>query len=456
MIFGKLVHCLLGSSCPTRAHLPYSNSPYYRRSQAVMLGSTDSSRSWIKDELVDDHESRFYANAAGLLKKKQRGMEESDKCAACFLTKTLCICGQVTALFKVTAPVKARVCVFMHYKEFGRASNTGKILVTGMPQAQLYIFGVKEQQEKLADLLTSTPSVILHPSGSAVAVSQFRDWYETHDCPTLCVIDSTWPQSLPMVASLPASIPRIRVDDWVMGASQFLNRKQMADKGKVSTVEAVALALQALGEQPATLEPIYQSLQLGVDAVLQQGGKRPAYGHNFVSQIAAEVSSKGPYTARQIERPQSCPHCAASHETVLFKNMGLRWLSRGRALRGELLNSKEAAEAVAAATAAAAEVDVDVEAAVGADRVERAQRVEGAVGVEGASAAGEAAAIAVVARSRERGVQRKEAKSAVGDGAEAEAAEAEAEDTLHRVWRCSNCSDFFAIEQPIEQPVLDV
>lgn len=216
----------------------------------------------------------------------------------------------------------------MHHKEYGRVSNTGKILTCGLPdRSKLYIYGVEKDHQALSKSLCEQPSIILYPSKNSQPLSNFKDWYAKEEIVNLCVIDSTWSQSNTMDKYLPSHIPRVRVDDFVFEKSQFLNRKQSDVAGRVSTLEAVAIALRGLGEPEAALQPMYKALQLCVDATLCVRGKQLAYGHNFVSKMTSAGDAplgNGIFTGRTVPRPSHCLVCHASSETIIMKNLGVR------------------------------------------------------------------------------------------------------------------------------------
>ncbi len=217
----------------------------------------------------------------------------------------------------------------MHYKEWGRASNTGKLLSIGMPEkASISIFGSLASEEEMLASFVDKSVLILYPSPEAKPISEYNSWFSAQSGVTLCVLDSTWSQSSAMNNRLPENIPRVRIDDEVFSPSLFLNRKQSTNKTKVCTVEAVALALRALGEQEAALTPIFESLRLSVDAVLQQSGKKPAYSNKI-----ANMS-----TRPTIVRPDECPSCGATCADTIFKNLGTH---RRRPSEGSLSGTEE-------------------------------------------------------------------------------------------------------------------
>ena len=181
----------------------------------------------------------------------------------------------------------------MHFKEWGRASNTGKLasLALGPESSQISIFGSEQQHGDLIERLLRTQSAaILYPCETAIPISEFlfqqQQQQSTHTDNamssrsssemSLCVIDATWCQSKAMNKSLPAHIPRVHISSMVNAPPLFLNRKQSEDKRKVSTIEAMIFALKALGQDAATLSALVECLSISVKAVEKQGGRHCA------------------------------------------------------------------------------------------------------------------------------------------------------------------------------------
>ena len=214
----------------------------------------------------------------------------------------------------------------MHNKEWGRPSNTGKLLKCGLPeQSHLYLYGRKKDEYGLVNTLLKHPSIVLYPSSNSEPISTYANWYLEQDEVNICVIDSTWSQSKSMNKIIPSHIPRVHVDDCGTGQSGFLNRKQSIVPGRVSTIEAVMYALQALGEPPEISEPFNKALHLSVDTVLHRRGRKPAYGTDFAAKLAAAPLEDPNVQARvTITRPTHCPICQANSDVTSFKNFGVR------------------------------------------------------------------------------------------------------------------------------------
>lgn len=261
---------------------------------------------------------RIYVTAARHLAARQSGIEHKHRCSRCFMSSTLCICAKVKQFFQEFdhSANKINPLVYMHYKEWGRASNTGKILPIGLPEiSDLFIFGRKEDEDRLRFRIETEPTLIVYPSANARPIIDFKDWFDQQSGSiNLIVLDTTWGSSKTLDRSLPADISRVNVDFLVSAPSQFLNRKQSTTNTKISTLEAMAFAMQALGESERNIAPMLESLRYSVDAVLRQGGRPTAYQNDFIeaiTKVTEDESSRSPFNFVRVSRPERCPYCSA-------------------------------------------------------------------------------------------------------------------------------------------------
>lgn len=323
-----------------------------------------------------------------VLHQKQVAFDEEGRCCGCYMFKAYCMCDAVREIFaptlQDTTTLTSRIefCLFMHFKEWGRSSNTGKLLNVGLgnERAGIYIFGQEEQERALLEKLYARPSLILYPNKNAKPITEYRHLFDqaTPEEPLrLCVVDTTWSLSAAMDRNLPDDIPRVMIDkDLVTGPSRFLNRKQSIHKHKVSTIEAVAMSLQAIlpnvhgptavrsseddDTLPLELQCYRTALEYSVDSVLKQGGKKLAYGHTIVPQYdkmkhTEENVQHGPVTKPVMEKPVECMCChsrrigddgANLDHLVNFKNFGRKHKEFPRAqieypVEGERISTKE-------------------------------------------------------------------------------------------------------------------
>lgn len=274
----------------------------------------------MKSVFYDFAEKSFLWNQDLLIK--------GQRCDKCFLTKQFCICDAIKDIFKTSSgKILSTVAVLMHYKEWGRGSNTGKLISIGDSKHPIFLFGNRSDEDKLIELLRSKPSLVLYPTKDSRPIHEYRHLFdENKGDVVLCAIDSTWSQSSAMEKIIPDDIPRVHVDMHVSGPSLFLNRRQSANKSKVSTIEAIAFALSSLGESPQACETLLTALQHSVDAVLRQGGKATAYGSD-IQPIVDENDEGLPISTGSVKRPTKCYRCNATARETSFRNFGLRWIS---------------------------------------------------------------------------------------------------------------------------------
>jgi DTW domain-containing protein YfiP len=178
---------------------------------------------------------KLFEYTQSYMKEKLCKLQQSNRCTDCFMTKGLCICSQIKSLFADSGDhFDANILLFMHHREWGRASNTGKLLQIGLPKkCTLTIYGVEEQQNKMIEKLINSKSVVLYPCKTSVPISNYKEWFSLNDNANICILDATWPQSHSMEQCIPQHIPRVHINDCVDGPSLFLNRKQSKTVTKV-------------------------------------------------------------------------------------------------------------------------------------------------------------------------------------------------------------------------------
>lgn len=220
-------------------------------------------------------------------------------------------------------------------------------------QCSYFIYGNPTHEAALNRLLTMSPACVLFASGRSVDIGSLaRRVGPSGDggggienssssgggggsdggsggSRVVCVLDGTWGQVSAMEKTLDPSIPRAKVDLLVNKKSDFLSRKQSENTRRISTIEALGLALEGLGEDSPealrlTAEAIERSLQLGVDALLKQGGRREAFQNSIRPSFSTVLpGERGPYTAPSIGKPTVCPACGAAPKRG-FRNCGVR------------------------------------------------------------------------------------------------------------------------------------
>jgi len=144
--------------------------------------------------------------------------------------------------------------------EFGRQTNTGKILDICCPHSKMYVSGIQDQEAAMIARLRANPetSFVLFPSTDSISLEQFLSRFDkqssgqpsgekdkgkgkemaelegatkalsrlaVRDIPPLniVIIDGTWNQAKHLVYNIPADIPRVHINP--TSPSLFLLRK---------------------------------------------------------------------------------------------------------------------------------------------------------------------------------------------------------------------------------------
>jgi len=295
--------------------------------------------------------------------RRLESLRAKNRCERCFMSRLICVCRRVEELWEGQPRPRTRIAILYHYKEWGRGSNTGKLLEIGLGPGlvQSFIFGNPAHEAALNELLLSRPSAVLYPGPKSVPPQTvLAQWGQQRDAdghqtgespatsalpaPVLCLLDGTWTQATSLDKAVDPRIPRLALDSLISRPSEFLSRKQSSPT-RVSTIEAASLALTQLGEDEAVAECISASLRLSVDAMRVQGGKDPAFSNvirplwawsvttpsTTSLPVSAASAFPGPFTKPAITKPEKCECCGLSEATnglnVSFKgfrNMGVR------------------------------------------------------------------------------------------------------------------------------------
>lgn len=203
-------------------------------------------------------------------------------CQRCLYPRARCVCSRIRV---ATPPTRARVWVFQHFAEFGRANNSGSLLclVAGARRA---LRGIAEDQDALIEALDhahlTQSACILFPTDDALDVASFvRERRErlglrkAREIP-LCavVLDGTGRQARNLERFLPSHIPRVKLSlDEEFGSRSWLNPVRMQTEAhRVCSAQAAASVLEIVGEKEAA-NAIEQAVKIVVgDAARDRDG----------------------------------------------------------------------------------------------------------------------------------------------------------------------------------------
>ncbi len=160
------------------------------------------------------------------------------RCPDCLLLVRLCMCAEI-----VPQATRTHVVILRHVGEESRASNTGRIAAKALRDAQLIDHG--RVDAPVATLAPMPGTWLVWPEGPPAHVAP------TPPPARLIFVDATWQQArrmrqrLPFLRGLPVlALPVADVPEARLRASP--------GRGRVSTIEAIALALRLVeGEAPA-------------------------------------------------------------------------------------------------------------------------------------------------------------------------------------------------------------
>lgn len=224
---------------------------------------------------------RSQALAALNSEYRARRLEHQGKCDRCMLQHKYCICSVLQGLRSeaclAAGGVRVRFVVWMHVFERRRASNTGKLLEHLLPESEVLVHDVQDDERRLQDLVAHAGgrAFVLYPSAEAVTVSDVLDAApeyidEPASVPYLVVlIDGTWRQAKRMHKTMvDLRLPHVALSANIR--SEFHWRRQ-TQEGRISTIEAAALLLDEIHQvSPAVPAMLRRALAVLNDALERQ------------------------------------------------------------------------------------------------------------------------------------------------------------------------------------------
>ena len=229
------------------------------------------------------------AKAENMLAHFERKVAERHTCASCWQRLAHCICPQLASL--ATRTERVEVIVSQHYKEWGRSSNTARLISQVLPHSSKILVHPL-QDEELDRTLRARPSVLLYPSASSVPCDTISHASPSH--PVVCdalddgaparpaipllllVLDGTWGTVKALARRVLRQHPKLQhvnvsaVIQARGGLAALHPRKETRSDG-ACTAEATALALEALGERCAA-RPLLRGLEVLTESVAQRQG----------------------------------------------------------------------------------------------------------------------------------------------------------------------------------------
>ncbi len=177
------------------------------------------------------------------------------RCHRCHRPPDHCVCAGL-----VPADSRTRVVILQHPREARLAICSARLARLGLVNAELHRGVSFEAHGRVAELARTPGARLLFPGeGSTPAGMLCRT-----PPPVLFAVDGTWHQAEKMLRLSPsiARLPRVSVD--AGRPSGYTGLRAEPGEIHLSTLEAVAIALGAIEEDPARFEPMIAAFQRGV------------------------------------------------------------------------------------------------------------------------------------------------------------------------------------------------
>ncbi|ABC81828.1 tRNA-uridine aminocarboxypropyltransferase [Anaeromyxobacter dehalogenans] len=190
-----------------------------------------------------------------------------ELCRRCLRPAALCLCASLPVV-----RARTRVVILQHPREARLAICTAWLTRLALEDCELHR-GVRfEDHPRVREVVAAPGAALLFPGEGAVPAAA-----RAGDPPRLLVaVDGTWHQARKMVEASPslAALPRISVVPDRPGGYAGLRREPEPEY--LSTLEAVALALGALEQDPARFEPMREAFRKMVAQQLEcaRGARR--------------------------------------------------------------------------------------------------------------------------------------------------------------------------------------
>ena len=194
----------------------------------------------------------------------------SVRCIGCRMILQLCICGFIPQI-----EARARFLFVVHPSERWKTTNTGRIAVQGLRDADMvYWTGRVSPFEPAVSVAADASAVLFPPSDGrpALAPAVWAAEVESRGLrPTVVVPDGTWPQCRKMVGKHDAlrELPRLALPGHAAGRGGL--RLECLSYG-MSTIDAVAWMLEAL-DGPAAAAPMAALHRAMLERTMASRGK---------------------------------------------------------------------------------------------------------------------------------------------------------------------------------------
>ncbi len=183
-------------------------------------------------------------------KKRFRGFK-SKRCPECYISQIACICGNTPVI-----ETKAAFCLLFHEYEINKPTNTGRLILRGIPGSKYFIWKRTEPDIELLNIINNPlyqPYIVFPIEKEEPVYSKNQSFVDDNKKPFFIILDGTWNQARKIYRKSPylAKLPAI-----------FLNTKKNSEytlrsgtePGQLCTVEVAIELLKLSNENEASLK----------------------------------------------------------------------------------------------------------------------------------------------------------------------------------------------------------
>eukprot|EP00743_Colponemidia_sp_Colp-15_P005843 GILK01006278.1.p1 GENE.GILK01006278.1~~GILK01006278.1.p1 ORF type:complete len:394 (+),score=56.13 GILK01006278.1:86-1183(+) len=268
----------------------------------------------LREEFVDSDRQRSLVEFA--LRNRRADLLSGRRCSNCWLTKDFCVCLE---LHKTQHELKHTFLVYMHHKEYMRASNTGKLILSMFPNSKMYLHCVDEDERSLSEALQADPeyTFVLFPSRDAISVKQAllgRSNIPSTNNQTGAAADDEWEHAmLPLDSLFDASESTHGEAIDMHTDAEYATQTDMADSTKmehlIQQVKSIALGREV---PPCTF--------VVLDGTWSQAKRLNREIDSSIPRVRIEPATASLFLARQQSQPDRI--CTVEAVTMLLAELG--------------------------------------------------------------------------------------------------------------------------------------
>eukprot|EP00933_Yihiella_yeosuensis_P084226 TRINITY_DN98648_c0_g1_i1.p1 TRINITY_DN98648_c0_g1~~TRINITY_DN98648_c0_g1_i1.p1 ORF type:complete len:282 (-),score=65.14 TRINITY_DN98648_c0_g1_i1:448-1293(-) len=247
------------------------------RKQARILSTGDAK---LVEGLEPTERQRVLTEAM-IRRKEERCCK--TRCPKCWFPldssgTSYCVCARMPALGFTR---RTKFLIYIHPRDYYNAGDDAKIFLCAAPDdSQIFVFGRPGDDERLRSTLEeATAPLLLFPDSSAISVTEFLSDYRKRSSKdeslpddhtpevTAVVIDGTWNNVKQMQKhfsrTVAPHVPHIKLEP----TSLSVYARTQTRKDGISSVEAMALLLRELGEDPKVCDTLVDYLVVNNEAL---------------------------------------------------------------------------------------------------------------------------------------------------------------------------------------------